>query len=496
MEYLLSLKDLNKSFGGLRVLKDVDFNLKKGTVHALVGGNGAGKSTLMKIMTGVYTCDSGTITMNGEVKKVSSPEDMLANGVRMIFQELSLIPTLTITENIFLNHEIKQGIHLNKKEMEKQAKALLDELEVNEDVNTQIMDLSVGVCQVVEIAKALSFNPSVLVMDEPTASLTDREIDVLFRIIDKLKAKGTTIVYISHRMKEIFTIADEITVLRDGEMVATAPASEMDMPTLIEHIIGSTAGKAMEWKDRDQPVSDEVMLSVDNLSLEGQLHNISFDLKKGEVLGLAGLMGSGRTEVLEVLAGVNKAPGASFMLEGEAIELKNVQHAIDKGIVLVPEDRRRQGLVLMHSLKENLILPNLRKVSRGLSISKLKAVEAAKEAIGKFDIKVGDIFSEINRLSGGNQQKVVIAKWLKTNPKILLMDEPTAGVDIGAKGEIIDIMRKFTSEGKSVILVSSELTELISVSDRVLVLNSGKITSELTHEEITSEEMLQLAVQK
>jgi len=488
---------MNKSFGGIRVLNNVDFNLRKGTVHALVGGNGAGKSTLMKIMTGVYTCDSGTITLNGEEKKVNSPRDMIDSGVRMIFQEMSLIPTLTVTENIFLNHEIKIGAHLNKREMAKQAKALLEDLEIYDiDVNSKVEELSVGVCQIVEIAKALSFDPSVLVMDEPTASLTDREIDVLFKIIARLKAKGTAIVYISHRMKEIFQIADEISVLRDGFLVASTPANEMDMPTLVDHIIGSSTKKSMEWKDREHPVSDEVMLEVENLSLDGRLHDVSFKLRKGEVLGLAGLMGSGRTEVLEFLAGINRAPEATLKLEGNKLKFKNPQQAIDSGIVLVPEDRRRQGLVLMHSFKDNLILPNLKRVKRGLSISKSKSTQVSREAIGKFNIKVNDVFAEIFRISGGNQQKVVIAKWLKTDPKVLLMDEPTAGVDIGAKGEIIDIIRKFTADGKSVILVSSELAELISVSDRVLVLNNGRITNELTHDEITSEEMLQLEIQR
>lgn len=497
MEYLLSLEGICKSFGGIKVLNSVDFHLRKGTVHALVGGNGAGKSTLMKIMTGVYTCDAGTITVNGKVKKVSTPNDMIENGVRMIFQELSLIPTQTITENIFLNHEIKKGFHLNKKEMTRQANALLEDLEIYVDVSSRIEDLSVGVCQLVEIAKALSFNPSVLVMDEPTASLTDREIDILFQIIERLKSRGTAIVYISHRMKEIFAIADEISVLRDGEKVAHAPKDEMDMPTLVNHIIGSSDNKkSMEWKDRENPVSEEIMLEVENLSLEGRLHNVSFKLKKGEVLGLAGLMGSGRTEVLESLIGINKAPEATFKLEGNKIEFKSIQQAADSGIVLIPEDRRRQGLVLMHSFKDNLILPNLKRVKSGLSIDKNKTSEASNEAIGKFNIKVNDILAEINRLSGGNQQKVVIAKWLKTNPKVLLMDEPTAGVDVGAKGEIIDIMRTFTAQGKSVILASSELAELISVSDRILVLNGGKVTAELTHDEITSEEMLQLAIQR
>ena len=497
MECLLSLEGIHKSFGGVKVLNNVDFRLQKGTIHALVGGNGAGKSTLMKIMTGVYTLDEGTITVNGQVKKVSSPNDMLENGVRMIFQELSLISTLTITENIFLNQELKKGIHLDKREMTQRAKALLDDLEIYVDVNSKIEDLSVGICQLVEIAKALSFNPSVLVMDEPTASLTDREIDVLFQIAKRLKDRGTAIVYISHRMKEIFQIADEITVLRDGHKVAHAPISEIDMPTLVNHIIGSSDNrKSMEWKDREAPVSDEVMLEVENLSLEGRLHNASFKLRKGEVLGLAGLMGSGRTEVMESLVGLNKTPEATIKLEGNKVEFKNVQQAVDSGIVLIPEDRRRQGLVLMHSFKDNLLLPNLKKVKRGIAIDKSKSREASNEAIGKFDIKVNDIFAEINRLSGGNQQKVVIAKWLKTNPKILLMDEPTAGVDIGAKGEIIDIIRNFTAEGKSVIFASSELAELISISDRVLVLSNGRITGELSREEITSEEMLQLAIQK
>lgn len=494
-EILLSLEKINKSFGGVRVLKDVSFYLKRGTVHALVGGNGAGKSTLMKIMSGIYTLDSGEIKINGELKKIHNYHEAGANGIRMIFQEMSLIPTETIMENIFLNHEIKKGIHLNKKEMSIQAAELLHNLGIDVDVDTRIEDLGVGICQLVEIAKAISVNSSILVMDEPTASLTEHEIEVLFRIIENLKQRGVGIIYISHKMKEIFQIADEVSVLRDGSIVTSRETCEFNMRTLIDQIIGTNNEKAMEWRERETAVSNDTILKVDNLSFGNKLKNATFELKGGEVLGLAGLMGSGRTEILELLAGVAKPTSGSIVLNEKNVTFKNVQSAIDKGIVLIPEDRRREGLVLMHSMKDNLILPNLKVVTKNGKISRAITASLVKSAISELMIKVDDVDSEIIRLSGGNQQKVVIAKWLKTNPKILLMDEPTAGVDIGAKVEIIEIIRKFASSGGSVILVSSELSELIAVCDRILVIRQGQIIGELLHSEIRNEEALQYAVQ-
>lgn len=493
--YAISMKNICKSFGGISVLNNVDFNLLKGSIHALVGGNGAGKSTLMKIMTGVYTSDSGNTYINGKQVEIKTPIDAMNNGIRMIFQELSLIPTLTVSENIFLAHELKKGPILDYKRMHKQSEELLKSLEIEIDPDARISDLEVGQCQLIEIAKALSTDSTVLVMDEPTSTLTERETDTLFSLMQKLKRKGVSIVYISHRMKEVLEISDRISVLRDGKIQIDEEKEKLTMKTLINHMIGADARSKMEFVKREQPISEENLLEVRGLSLEKKLDNISFNVKKGEVLGLVGLMGSGRTEIVEILAGLRKQGEASIILDGEALSIKDVQSSIDKGIVLVPEDRRRQGLVLQHTLKENICIPNLPSLTNNNIISHSKCDELARECVNDFGIVTDGINTSVFNLSGGNQQKVVISKWFKTNPKLLLLDEPTAGVDIGAKNEIIDIIRHFVSTEKSVIFISSELSEVLAICDRILILSRGKIVSEMLREEIQDEEVLQYAVQ-
>lgn len=494
--YAVEMTDIRKSFGGVPVLKGVDFKLKKGEIHALVGGNGAGKSTLMKIMTGVYSCDSGEIKVNGQLTKIENTEDSKNAGIGMIFQELSLIPTLTVEENIFLNHEKKGKYFLNKKEMRKSAEALLADLEIDVDVTKKIQKLEVGICQLVEIAKALSVERQILIMDEPTASLTDEETKLLFKIMRRLQSRGVSIVYISHRMKEILEISDTISVLRNGEIVNTSPTGEMNIDKIISYMMGQNAVNDFVYKERKVPVSDEIMLKVENLTWAGNPNKISFEVKKGEVLGLVGLMGSGRTETLETLYGLRKQHGAKIILDGEELRLKDPAYAIEKGITLIPEDRRRLGVILMHSVKQNLNLPSLKSLQKGVLLDNKKCVEMAKECVAEYDVKTDGIDIPVLKLSGGNQQKVVIAKMFKTEPKLILMDEPTAGVDIGAKGEIVKMIRKFAEAKKSVIFVSSELSEIMAVCDRVLVYSKGRIVGELTHEEIENEEVLQNAIQQ
>lgn len=498
-EYSVSMTNICKSFGGISVLKNVDFRLKRGEIHALVGGNGAGKSTLMKIMTGVYSCDEGEIRINGEIKTINNTEDSKNCGIRMIFQELSLIPTMTVEENIFLNHEIKRGkkdIRLNKKEMSRKVQDLLKDLEIHVDIHKKIQDLDVGVCQLVEIAKALSVDAEILIMDEPTASLTDEETKLLFNIMKRLQDKGVSIVYISHRMKEILEISDSVSILRNGRIVKTEQTSELDLETIIRHMMGENAVNQFIYTERKVPVSNETMLSVENLTWKGNDNKISFEVKKGEVLGLVGLMGSGRTETLETLFGLRKQYGARIVLDGEELEVKDPSYMISKGITLIPEDRRRLGIILMHSLMENIVLPNLKTLTDGIKLNRKKCREIAEECIKQFHIVTGGTDILIKNLSGGNQQKAVIAKWFKTNPKVILMDEPTAGVDIGAKGEIVGIIRKFSEQNGSVIFVSSELSEVMAICDRVLIYKKGKIIDEMRHEDIESEEVLQNAIQK
>ena len=495
-EYIIDMTNICKGFGGVPVLKNVNFRLKKGEIHALVGGNGAGKSTLMKIMTGVYSCDSGVIKVDGEVKKINSTKDSEACGIRMIFQELSLVPTLTVEENIFINHEKINGAFLDKKTMKQRAHDLLQELEIDVDVNARIKDLEVGVCQLVEIAKALSVDASVLVMDEPTASLSDEETKLLFKIMKRLQDRGVSIVYISHRMKEILEISDTISVLRNGELVTTKPTSELNLDSIIKYMMGENAVNQFVYKERTVPVGTETMLRVENLTWKGNPNKISFEVKKGEVLGIAGLMGSGRTETLETLFGLRKQYGAKIVLDGEELNVKSPSYAVSKGITLIPEDRRRLGVILMHSLKQNINLPSVDHLKKGFLLNKKACENQAEECVKEYNIVSDGIDIPVRKLSGGNQQKVVISKWFKTNPKLILMDEPTAGVDIGAKGEIVKIIRKFAEEQKSVIFVSSELAEMMAVCDRILVYSKGKLISELTHSEIINEEVLQNAIQQ
>lgn len=498
-EYAVSMTNICKGFGGVSVLKNVNFELKKGEIHALVGGNGAGKSTLMKIMTGVYSCDSGEIKINGEVKTINNAEDSKNYGIRMIFQELSLIPTMTVEENIFLNHEIKRGkkdVRLNKTEMRKKAQDLLKDLEIDVDIHKKIQDLDVGICQLVEIAKALSVDAEILIMDEPTASLTDEETKLLFKIMKRLQDKGVSIIYISHRMKEILEISDSVSILRNGQIVKTEHTSKLDLETIIRYMMGENAVNQFVYTERKVPISNETMLSVENLTWKGNENKISFEVKKGEVLGLVGLMGSGRTETLETLFGLRKQYGAKIVLDGEELQIKDPSYAISKGITLIPEDRRRLGIILMHSLLENIALPNLKSLTRGIKLNRKKCREIAEKCIGQFNIVADGTAVPVKNLSGGNQQKVVIAKWFETNPKIILMDEPTAGVDIGAKGEIVKIIRNFSEQNGSVIFVSSELSEVMAICDRVLIYKKGKIIDEMRHEDIESEEVLQNAIQK
>lgn len=494
--YAISLENIYKSFGSVEVLKDVNFHLEKGTVHALVGGNGAGKSTLMKILTGVYTCDSGKIVVDGKEVKIRNTKDAQKNGIKMIFQELSLSPTMTVMENIFLANESVKGIALNKKEMYQRTAELFEELHIHVKPTDKVKDLDVGVQQLVEIAKALSVEAKVLIMDEPTASLTEKETNTLFRIIEQLKEKGVSIVYISHRMKEIFRVCDKITVLKDGEIVQERNKVDFTLDSLIEVMLGGNVEKQMKYIPREEPIGDEKILTVRNLTVGDRVDGVSFELRKGEILGLAGLMGSGRTETLEALFGLRKkGEETEILMNGQPVKLGTVSQAIQNGFALIPEDRRRQGLVLEHTLKENVVLPNFRSVMKGIRIDRDKVRAMTEDAIDTLSIKTGSVDAGMLSLSGGNQQKAVIAKWLNTNPKILMMDEPTAGVDVMAKAEIIDIVRKFVTKGNSVIFVSSELSEMMAICDRILVYHSGKIKQEFEREKIESEEQLEYAIQ-
>lgn len=492
---IISLKNVHKSFGGVSVLNGVDFDLQKGSVHALVGQNGAGKSTMMKILTGVYTCDSGDIYIDGSKVKMNSYSDAVSHGISLIFQELSLIPTLTVAENIFLNREILEGPFLGKKSMERKAHKLLQSLDIDVDVHSRVEDLDVGVCQMIEIAKALSVNAKVLILDEPTASLSEKETAHLFTLINSLKQRGVSMIYISHRMAEIFKICDTITVLRNGSIVTTKPTRDYSLTGLIEDMIGrKTAALTTADEELASKCTGRPLMTVEHLNCGSRLKDVSFELREGEVLGLAGLMGSGRTEVVESLFGLNKDASGQVTINGQPYEIKGVRHAIDSGLALIPEDRRREGLVLMHSVEENLIVPIFDKLKRGLLLESKKVADIAERSISDMAIKTHSRKTPAFNLSGGNQQKIVVGKWLNSAPSVLLLDEPTAGVDVGSKREIIDKVRDFVGENRAALFISSDILELISACDRFIVFYDGKVTATYDRSEIT-EEVLQYAIQ-
>lgn len=497
-QYVLELKGIKKSFGAVSVLKGVDFSLTKGEVHALVGGNGAGKSTLMKIMTGVYTRDDGEIYIDDRQVMIHSTHDAKDNGIAMIFQELSLVQTMTVAENIFLGEEVTRHGIRDTAYMNKKAKEVLDELGIAVDPDVPVNKLSVGMSQMIEIAKAVSKQARILVLDEPTAALSDSETAELFKMIGDLKEKGVSMVYISHRMNEIMQIADSITILRDGVIVHNDAVCNLTLDDIIAHMIGGAGvNKKFDWIERKYDKKGADILTVQHLNINSKLQDISFSLKKGEILGFAGLMGSGRTEILETLFGVRKKESGTVLLNGKVIEVKSTRDAVKAGVALIPEDRRKQGLVLIHSVKENAILPIVTKLrKKKILVDEKAADEMVAKNIEQLNIITDGIQKRINLLSGGNQQKVVIAKWLNMNPQIMMLDEPTAGVDIGAKTEIIELIRNFADEGKGVIFVSSELTELMAVCDRIIILYDGRITGEIERKEIKAEEELQYAIQK
>lgn len=494
-EYVLQMRNIVKSFYGNTVLNNVHFDLKTGHVHAIVGGNGAGKSTLMKILTGVYTKDSGEIVVDGKKCDFSNYNDANSAGIRMIFQELSVVPTLTVTENIFLNHEYKKGALLDDKRMKEEAHALLRRFDLDVPIDEKICNLSVGLCQLIEIVKALSQKAKVLVMDEPTASLTANEVERLFDIVKSLKASGVSIVYISHRMNEILSIADEITVLRDGRHIITEDAKNLTINGIINYMLGEAAKHSFEYHERSRRENPDVMLEVENLYVDHLVKDVSFSVNEGEITGIAGLMGSGRTEILESLFGIRKIQKGSVKIQGRLTPIKNTRDAINAGIALVPEDRRREGLVLPHTLKINMLITLFKQVTGKVLIDEAKIKNLTRMSIQELNIKAQSADSQISSLSGGNQQKVVIAKWLKNNPKLLLLDEPTAGIDIGAKGEIIKIIEDYAQKGNSVIVVSSEIPELIAMCDKIIVMVDGRLTRILTRNDTLSEEVIQNAIQ-
>jgi ribose transport system ATP-binding protein len=491
----VEMRDIEKGFNGTPVLKGVDFTLAQGEVHALAGGNGAGKSTLMKILQGVHRKDAGVIRIGGREVDFSSTADAEAAGVGMVFQEFSLVPTLSVARNIFLNHEPRRFRMIDDKAMIRRAGEILQGMDVDLDPRAEVQTLPTGYWQLTEIAKALALDARVLIMDEPTASLTKTESEALFELIGRLKAQGVGIVYVSHRMEEVYRICDRISVLRDGGVVLSDAVADLSPEQIVAAIVGREVD-ALEWVERPAATKDTTpLLEVRNLTAANGVTDMSFTLHAGEILGLAGLMGSGRTELAKLIFGIDRPTSGEILLRGEPAGITNPRIAIAKGIALVPEDRRLQGLVLDHSVRDNLLLPLLPGLNRGPLIDDRRGDGLAARLIERLQIKLASAKRPVRLLSGGNQQKVVIAKWLGRDPDVLILDEPTAGVDIGTKSEIIQRIRELADSGKAVIVISSELAELLAVSDRVLVLRNGTVTDDLDRRDIDDEESLQLAIQ-
>jgi len=497
-EEILRMVNITKSFNQVTVLENVDFDMRKGEVHALVGENGAGKSTLMKILAGVYQPDSGKIFINNEEVKLRNPIEAKHRGISIIYQEFSLIPTLSISYNIFLGKEPKNrfGI-IDREKMVLEAKKVLEKIGLNLKPESVVGDLSTGNMQQVEIAKAILENSKILIMDEPTSALTEAETEKLFNIINLLKEKGTSIIYITHRMKEIFQICDRITVLRDGKKVLTSEIKDTSLQDIIRNMTGRNKKIEVlrEGTKALNKQSKTPLLEVKNLSSSNNFSSVNFNLFPGEVLGITGLLGSGKTELAQTIFGIEKKDFGEIIIKGDIAKIKSPKDAMTYGIGLIPENRRTQGLILNQSIKTNAVLPSLKRFCNFFIIREKKVMNTVKGIIRQLKIKSKSLNEEVRFLSGGNQQKVVIGKWLIYDPDILIMDEPTIGVDIGAKFEIIEIIKKMAEEGKGVIVISSELNELLAVSDRIIIMSRGKMVKELQREEIENEEELQRAIQ-
>jgi len=488
---ILQMKGIIKEFPGVKALDGVNLELYEGSVMGLMGENGAGKSTLMKILSGVYKKNGGEIYYKGNLEDIKGPKDAQEKGIAIIHQELNLIHDLTIGENIFLGREPKGTFgKINWNKLFKDADELLEKLNITTSSKELVGKLSIGQQQMVEIAKALSLNAKIIIMDEPTDALTDKEAESLFNVINELKNEGKSIVYISHRLKEIFQICDYITVLRDGKYVGQENVCNINEDTMIEMMVGR---KLTDQFPKQEVNIKDVVLEVKNLNNE-YVHDISFNVKSGEIVGIAGLMGAGRTELAKTIYGYFKKDSGEIYIDGKKIENKSCKDGLKNGIAYVSEDRKGDGLILGLSVKENMSISSLNNISSGISISKSKELEVVKDYIQKMNIKTPSENQIIKNLSGGNQQKVAIGKALITNPKLLILDEPTRGVDVGAKKEIYDLINEFKKEGKSVIMISSEMPEILGMSDRILVLSEGKLSGEFDREEATQEIILKSAV--
>jgi inositol transport system ATP-binding protein len=489
-KYVLSMEGISKQFPGVRALSNVRLDARKGSVHALMGENGAGKSTLMKCLIGIYAPDSGTITFKGEKLNITNTHYALSKGISMIHQELSPIPQMTVAENIYLGREPTTWYGLvDMRKMNRMASELLDRLHIKIKPTAKMHELSIANIQLAEIAKAVSYNSDLIIMDEPTSAITEAEVEGLFNIIRSLKAQGCAVIYISHKMDEIFKITDEVTVFRDGQYMGTDATADLTDAILIEKMVGRTLTDMFHKEATDM---GSVFLDVRNLSGKG-FRNVSFQVKRGEILGVAGLMGAGRTELIEAVFGVTRSHGGGISVDGKAVKINSPADAIRSGMALLTEDRKLTGLYLNASVRENMFIANINNYMIGPFIHFEKIGKDCERMRSLMRIKTPSLLEIIRNLSGGNQQKVLISRWLLTEPDLLILDEPTRGIDVGAKSEIYRLMTEFVRSGKAIIMISSELPEVLGMSDRIMVMHEGDKVGELSRGEATQEKILQMA---
>lgn len=492
-ENILELRNISKSFSGVEVLHNVDFSLKHGEIHALLGENGAGKSTLVKIITGFHQPTSGDVFFDGEQVSFNDTRDSRDVGIAAIYQELSLFPDLDVAENIFIGRQpLNNTKMVDWRKLYAEAKKLLDSLGVKIDLKQKARNLSIAEQQMVEIARAFSINARVLIMDEPTSSLTLNEVDDLFRLVRNIRKNGTAVIFISHRLEELFEIADRVTVLRDGSYVGTKPINEITREDLIRMMVGRSISE--QFPKIDVPLSD-VILSVENLSNGKTFRGVSFELRRGEILGFAGLVGAGRTDVANTLFGIRQATSGTIKLEGQTVSITSPRQAMELGLAYVPEDRLQHGLIPQMNITKNITLPRLDRFSQ---VGWIKIRSENKEAFDvacQMEVRATSIQQPTRELSGGNQQKVVLGKWLSTQPSILILDEPTRGIDVGTKAAVHALMTKLASEGIAIMLISSELPEILGMSDRIIVMREGYITAEFPREKATQENILTAATE-
>jgi len=489
---ILEVKHISKAFPGVQALDDVSFAVKEHSVHVLCGENGAGKSTLMKIINGIYQPDSGDTFIRGEKVEIESPIKAGELGISMIFQELNYMPEMSIEESLFVGRWPKTGYgRIDWKTIRERTLQLLKQEGLSFDPETKLKDLSISNLQMLEILKAISRDADIIIMDEPTSSITNKEIEILFAKIADLRARGKAIVYISHKMEEVFRIADEISILRDGKVVVTRPKDELNIDSVIALMVGRALG--LGYPKEDVP-SGEIVLEVEQFSGPSGFHDVSFNVKKGEIVGFAGLVGAGRTETVRALFGLDEHTQGTIKVRGKPSKIKSVQDSIRSGIVMLSEDRRRFGIVPVRDVKENVTLASMEQFFQNGHLYKAKERNKVEDICRKINVKMPSIDVPVSTLSGGNQQKVVLSKWMLRDPDILILDEPTRGIDVGAKFEIYKLMSNFVKEGKSIIMVSSELPELIGMCDRIYVMADGRITGELKRTEFSQDKIMRYAM--